>query len=128
MNYFVSAFRSKLLAVSIRISEHISRKIDRHNLRTKTNPKIWNFMLSSILTCESHSFDSSISEAARNTNSIDSIQKSNSPFFYISGVYKTKFHFFIMKKSSRSKSFIQRKISIFQIIIFSDHSDFYYLF
>ena len=82
MHHIMFSLRSKLLTTRILVAQNISRKFNRHNLRSQTHSQIRDFFCSRILCSQDHSFHSSTSKPSRNTNPII-FSQNFSDFFHL---------------------------------------------
>ena len=65
----------KLTAVGVSIAENISCVFDYCSLHTKTDSEIRNIMLTGIFCSHNLTFDTSVTEAARNKNTVNITEK-----------------------------------------------------
>ena len=117
----------ELLTRGVHNTENISSKFDRHNLGTKTYPKIWDIPLSCILCCHDHAFCTTSPESSWNTDSIEYFEDLHATFFDIFCLDKCEFDILFSGISCALESLVQRIIGIFESDIFPDHSNTQYL-
>ena len=75
MNHRIGGHRAELITVSIFKADHIAGKFNDGKLHAKTQAKIRNLLFSGVTNGTDHSFDTAVTESARNDDSIHISEK-----------------------------------------------------